>query len=100
MSTQTRIADRPRAAAPHPLDPLSAAEYTAVVAALRARDTVHDRVRLSSIALREPAKRDLGAFETGERVPRQADAVLHDPTSGSVWEAIVDLTEGAATVRS
>jgi primary-amine oxidase len=91
MSTQTRVADLPRTAAPHPLDPLSADEYAAAVRALRGRDEVHERVRISAIGLREPTKDALAAFAEGEPVPRRADAVLHDPTRPAVWEALVEL---------
>ncbi|HET7379213.1 MAG TPA: hypothetical protein VFJ24_04135, partial [Gaiellales bacterium] len=100
MSTQTRIADRTRTAAAHPLDPLGRREYEAIVPALRARDEVHDRVRLSSVALREPSKDALAAFARGRPVPRQADVILHDPTRAEVWEAIVDIDGGDARVDS
>src|SRR5436190_1237362 len=79
-------------AAPHPLDPLTTEEYAAAVTALRARDEVHDRVRISAIGLREPTKQALAeAAEGGSRPPRQAEAVLHDPTRAAVWEAVVEL---------
>ena len=87
MSTQTRVAELAGTAAPHPLDPLTTEEYAAAVTALRARDEVHDRVRISAIGLREPTKQALAeAAEGGSRPPRQAEAVLHDPTRAAVWE--------------
>jgi primary-amine oxidase len=92
MSTQTRVAELPGTAAPHPLDPLTTEEYAAAVTALRARDEVHERVRISAIGLREPMKQALAeAAEGGSRPPRQAEAVLHDPTRAAVWEAVVEL---------
>jgi primary-amine oxidase len=100
MSTQTRIADGPRTSAAHPLDPLTAAEYAAIVAAVRGLDDVHDRVRLSSISLREPSKQALAGHDAGRPVPRQADVVLHDPTRGAVSEAVVEVDGDTARVTS
>ena len=81
MTSGTRIAvlaatlmlggglDRAMAAASHPLDPLSADELRAATRAMRA-DPRHKEALFPQIALREPAKTEVLAWQPGEPVKR------------------------------
>jgi primary-amine oxidase len=80
----------------HPLDPLTAAELAAVVALLRADPSVPEPVRFVTIALDEPSKANVAAFQPGAPIERRANAVLVDPVGQTTLEATLDLT--AATV--
>jgi primary-amine oxidase len=83
-------------AAPHPLDPLTAAELAAAVAAVRRR--MGERtpaLRLISIDLREPDKAAVAAWRGGgARPPREAFAVLLDRADGCAYEAVVSIAGG------
>ena len=76
----------------HPLDPLSAAEFRQVAAALRRDSGVTERYRFASIALEEPPKTDVRAWQVGDPVPRRALAVVWDRADNRTYEAIVDLS--------
>jgi primary-amine oxidase len=78
--------------AAHPLDPLSAEEITAAMAALHrdAPDTTSARV--SSVQLQEPAKDAIHAFEPGGAIERLARIVLVDRAANTTAEAIVSVT--------
>jgi primary-amine oxidase len=78
----------PAVSAVHPLDPLSADEIAAAVTLARA-DHRFDGAAFPVVALVEPAKADVLAWQPGRPVARQAriDALTRD----HVYEAIVDL---------
>ena len=78
----------------HPLDPLTAGEITAAVHLLRADRGLGDRHRFVTVALNEPPKEVVGAFETGDSIDRQAFIVVLDPDGGSTYEAMVSITAG------
>lgn len=78
----------PSAAARHPLDPLTADEIAAVVAALKGR--VSEHARFPMIALREPAKN-----WSLKDAPRQATIVAYDRAANQTFEGVVDLQSGA-----
>ncbi len=81
----------------HPLDPLSAEEITQVAAIVRRDRGVGDGWRFASIELREPAKPDLTALESGRLVSRQAIAVCWNRADGLAYRATVSLTEDRVT---
>ena len=109
----------PAIAAPHPLDPLTAAEIRQVAAVLRRDRAVGPRWRFASIELREPAKdgrkdqdteRGSGARRQhpgqaaacpdrpdAEPAGRAAVAVCWNRDDGQAYRAAVSLTDDAIT---
>src|ERR1700744_3726068 len=81
----------------HPLDPLSAAEIRQAAAAVRRDREVGDGWRFASIELREPAKADLPALESGERAGREAVVVCWTRADGQAYRAVVSLAGDAVT---
>jgi len=78
----------------HPLNPLSAAEINAVVAAIKAAPEYKNNLRFTEISLREPPKDQVWQFVlNGSSVqqPRQADVTLLDGVH--VIESVVDLPQ-------
>jgi primary-amine oxidase len=75
----------------HPLDPLDKEEITATTAILADGGKVADSTRFVLIQLHEPPKDKILAFRPGQKLPRQAFAVLYDWASNTTGEAIVDL---------
>jgi copper amine oxidase-like protein len=84
----------------HPLDPLSADEIRQAAAVVRRDCGVGGRWRFASIELKEPAKADLPALESGELARRDAlvPCSLPDGVVGcwSAGSATVSLTVRAA----
>jgi primary-amine oxidase len=62
----------------HPLDPLSAEEIGRAAAIVRRDRGVGDGWRFASIELKEPAKADLAALESGRLNRREALVVCWD----------------------
>lgn len=83
------------AAVPHPLDPLTPAEITAVVALLRGSGKLGPKVRCHTVTLQEPPKAQILAYRPGASVPREAFVVLLNNADGATYEGLVSLTEGA-----
>ena len=83
------VAESPAAAAIHPLDPLSEAEYRQVKAILEAEGRLGDHVVISYVALREPEK----ALALAGSAPREAFIAACDRQDGRSVRAIVSLTE-------
>jgi primary-amine oxidase len=81
----------------HPLDPLSAAEISRVAAIVRRDRQVGTGWRFASIELKEPAKADLPALESGELVRREAIVVGWDRADGQAYQATVSLAGDAVT---
>src|SRR5262249_14262896 len=77
----------------HPLDPLSKAEMADAVKVLREGRKLADSFRFVSCLLLEPPKQVLRDHRPGRPVPRQAFLVLLDNTTGTGYEAVVDLKE-------
>lgn len=88
------IDTRPAVDVFHPLDPLSAEEIAQAVSVLKDGPAAAPSFRFVSVELREPAK---DALRRGELTAREADAVLIDRSSGSSYEAVVDLGITAVT---
>ena len=77
----------------HPLDPLSADEITAVVAAVR--DGHDGDLRFVSVTMREPGKDALEAFAAAGTVPpREAEVVALEPAAAAAWEGLVEVGGG------
>jgi primary-amine oxidase len=75
-------------AAAHPLDPLSAAEIVATVAALRATGDVDATTRFALIDLDEPDKAAVLDPRPGQRVARRAFVIARQRRA--VYEGVVD----------
>ena len=80
----------------HPLDPLSAAEFSAVTAILRRdRDvtTTPGSWRITGIEMAEPTKAELAAFEAGgPRPARRAIALCLDRANNATYRSVVSLS--------
>jgi primary-amine oxidase len=73
---------------PHALDPLTAEEITAAVAAVRSTGRLTEAARFSTITLDEPAKHHL------DRSERRARLVIVPGPDCTVIEAVVDVRSG------
>jgi primary-amine oxidase len=77
----------------HPLDPLSADEFRIAAGILGREHGVGVGWRFTSIALDEPSKSAVRAFEsTGERPDRRARLVVLDRARNETYTAVVSLT--------
>ncbi|ORA60600.1 primary-amine oxidase [Mycobacteroides franklinii] len=77
----------------HPLDPLTAEEFTAVAEILAQTQDVGKSWRYTSIELSEPSKAEIAAFDTsGTRPDRRALATCLDTTKNATYKAVVSLT--------
>ena len=80
----------------HPLDPLSAAEFSAVTAILRRdRDvtTTPGSWRITGIEMAEPTKAELAAFEAGgPRPARRAIVLCLDRANNATYRSVVSLS--------
>ena len=78
----------------HPLDPLSAAEFTHVTAILRRDREVGEGWRINCIEMVEPAKAELAAFEeTGTQPTRRAVVLCLDRAANATYKSVVSLTD-------
>jgi primary-amine oxidase len=98
----TTIEDRTAAAGEqtqvtHPLDRLQAHEMAEAVAAVKAHPSFGDRMRFVTVALQEPAKAVVLAFEPGDAVDRHCEIILLDNADGSTHEITVSVSEGEVT---
>ncbi len=80
----------------HPLDPLSSGEILKTAEVLRGAGKVNDQSRFSLIALHEPPKEEVLAFQPGGSMRREAFAIVYERESNKTFEAVVDLNAGAA----
>lgn len=78
----------------HPLDPLTSEEIIRASDILRAERQLGPRVRFETIVLREPEKKDVLSFRSGDSIRRQAFLVILDNDDGATYEAVVSLDEG------
>ncbi|TFD26141.1 primary-amine oxidase [Cryobacterium cryoconiti] len=80
----------------HPLDPLSATEFTAAVAILARERGVADGWRFASIELVEPTRNAVAAFAATGVVPdRRARLVVLNRAENTTWVGVVSLTTDA-----
>ena len=78
----------------HPLDPLSADEFSTAVGILRREHGVGSGWRFASIEMREPDKAELRAFdEHGTVTARRATVVCFQRAENATYKAVVSLTE-------
>lgn len=77
------------AAAPHPLDPLTAEEITTAVTIIASQGSVDRTTRATIITLQEPNKQQVLHWQSGDPMPRKALAILR--VQGETVEAVVDL---------
>lgn len=81
----------------HPLDPLTAAEITIAVTALKAHPNVPPQALFPVIALNEPPKADVLAHRPGEPIRREAFVVVFDRPANRTFEAVIDLQTRSLT---
>jgi len=79
--------------APHPLDPLTAAEFRRTAAALRREHGLDARWRFASMEVAEPDKAALRANLAGSPARREAVAVCWNRDDGQAYRAAVSLTD-------
>lgn len=79
----------------HPLDPLSAEEFTTVAKILAQTHDVGASWRYTSVELSEPSKAEVAAFDNnGTRPDRRALATCLDTTQNATYKAVISLTSG------
>jgi primary-amine oxidase len=79
----------------HPLDPLSAEEFSTTAAILRRDRALAASYRFASIELQEPPKSTVKAWRPGSEIVRRSLSVLWDRATNLTYEAVVDLTADA-----
>jgi primary-amine oxidase len=77
----------------HPLDPLTAEEISAAVAAVRAAQPL-ERPTFSLVVLVDPPKDVVVAFEPGDAIERRARVVVTDRAVRRTYEGVVELARG------
>ncbi len=77
----------------HPLDPLTAEEIAAAVAAVRAAQPL-ERPTFSLVALVDPPKDVVVRFAPGDPIERRARVVVRDRATRCTYEALVELPAG------
>ncbi|WP_328911943.1 MULTISPECIES: primary-amine oxidase [unclassified Streptomyces] len=82
------------AAAPHPLDPLTADEIAAARAVLEAAGKVGGTTRFPLVLPDEPDRRTVLAHREGHPFSRRVRVTLLDTATGRSAEALVDVTAG------
>ncbi len=81
-----------KATAPiHPLEPLTAEEITFAVTTIKQEKSLGERVRFVSVALQEPLKDCILAYQPGDAIERQAFIVVMDNESAKTYEAVVSI---------
>ncbi len=75
----------------NPFEPLRREELSAAVDALKSGPAASDEFRFSSVALKEPNRREIREGT----IKREAEAVLIDRATGLAYEAVVDLETGS-----
>jgi primary-amine oxidase len=75
----------------HPLEPLTTEEIALAVDIVRRFRQLGPRVRFASIALHEPAKEVVLAFDSGGAAEREAFVIVLDNEHGRTYEAVVSL---------
>lgn len=80
--------------APHPLEPLSAEEVERAWRIVVEGERLGARTRAISIALEEPPRGAVLAWEPGDRLERSARIVARDNAARATFEGVVSLTRG------
>lgn len=75
----------------HPLDPLTSAEITATIKALKAAPDFPKKALFSTVTLKEPAKDEVLQFKPGMPLLRQSFAIVYDQDNDKTYETVVDL---------
>lgn len=92
------MATEPTARVAHPYDPLAPQEIENAREILEEDYDIDDSYRYIKIALQEPAKDDVRAFEDdGEDVEREAFVIVRDSEDRTTYEAMVSLDEEEVT---
>ena len=78
----------------HPLEALSIDEVAAATAAVRSAGRLSDAMRFVTVALHEPTRRELAAYDDGEPLPRRVTATLVDGPSCNVHEVVIRVPDG------
>ena len=81
--------------ASHPLDSLTAEEISATSRLLAAEKQIDGAWRYASIILREPPKTEVKSWRSGDAIVRRSLSVLWNKQSNEVYEAVVNLSDGA-----
>ena len=89
MVTETRPAAE--IAVAHPLDALTPGEIERASALAIARAGGQDSIRFPLVALHEPDKAAVKAFQSGDSFERRAFAMVFDSATGETFEAVVNL---------
>jgi primary-amine oxidase len=98
MTMPETIGDDDLHAALHPLDPLTADEFRTVARVLGRERGVGVGWRVASVALDEPAKDAVRAFDDGGAAPdRRARAVVLDRAANETYVAVVSVTSQRLT---
>src|SRR5262245_49913903 len=79
----------------HPLEPLSVDEISAVVGLVLDDGRVGEKPVMAWVALKEPPKCDVLAWQDDGPMTRRASAVSVDRATGVTYESVVNLSEGA-----
>ena len=87
-----------RAAANHPLDPLSGSEIEKAAAVIKASEYATETLRFVMISLEEPPKPATLTFGPLEVPARKAFVVAYDAPAKLIYEAVVDLGARASRV--
>ena len=75
----------------YPLDPLTADEMKKVVQILKDAKTISGHDIFNIINLKEPPKKEVLAYKTGDPFRREAFTSFYDYSKNGVTEAVVDL---------
>ena len=79
--------------ATHPLDPLTAAEFAQIKAAVATLPMLGRRTLFAWVQLNDPPKAEVLAFRSGGTFRREALVVALSPENQTAYEIIVDLRE-------
>ena len=82
----------------HPLEPLTPDEIAAAVTIIRQEKSLSSSFRFATVALNEPSKATVLAFNPGDEIAREAFVILLDNATAQTYEVVVSLNSG--TVKS
>src|SRR4051812_29464355 len=77
----------------HPLQPLVPKEIGIAVSVIKKEGKVNASTRFVSVALKEPSKKLMAAFDGTQFPPREAFLVLFDNASNKCFEATLSITD-------
>ena len=76
----------------HPLTPLTEAEISTAVSAIKREKTLSEMAAFPLIALQEPDKEEVLKFTPGKAFGRKAFLIIYERSLNKTYEGIVDLT--------